>query len=405
MNDLRVLYAFGYVDESAGVVAFLKNKMVAELTAAGRTVGRIETVPTKPLVEERLDTEDFNLLIVREDLGPDKISSGSLKAWSQRYPNLQVILCVGDDKKGGEKLRRLVSSAPFYYNALYENDLTGSNIEKLLVASRTKEEAICYYGLEQKMEPKVEQNLPEADDRENKISYQQESIDLNEKKEGSIEVPDTEVLKDELEEAISAFEAMETEVFENKDFEAKEIEEDSLKVKEVSFDYEEMFSGDKLFGSSYKESKESDEEKILPDRGATSDKGTALENTQHLVQEDVKDLYKWEQSFTKESVEMLPESGKVLRVLDHNTMLLEMGQSPVLTQGKTLEDYKLLFVVKGTKGSFVDGKYRVGVKSFEGYAGSLLGPNTVIVEVPAYDLIENKLEGAECSIICISQLP
>ena len=53
----------------------------------------------------------------------------------------------------------------------------------------------------------------------------------------------------------------------------------------------------------------------------------------------------------------------------------------------------------------MDGKYRVGVKSFEGYAGSLLGPNTVIVEVPAYDLIENKLEGAECSIICISQLP
>ena len=117
----------------------------------------------------------------------------------------------------------------------------------------------------------------------------------------------------------------------------------------------------------------------------------------------MKDLYKWELSFTKEPIEMLPESGKVLRVLDHNTMLLEMSQSPVLTQGKTLEDYKFLFVVKGTKGGFVDGKYRVGVKSFEGYAGSLLGSNTMIVEVPAYDLIENKLEGTECSIICISQ--
>jgi len=68
-----------------------------------------------------------------------------------------------------------------------------------------------------------------------------------------------------------------------------------------------------------------------------------------------------------------------------------------------LEDYRLLFVVKGTKGSFVNGKYKVGVKSFEGYAGSLLGRQTVIVEIPEYDLIENKVEGADCSIVCIAQ--
>ena len=105
----------------------------------------------------------------------------------------------------------------------------------------------------------------------------------------------------------------------------------------------------------------------------------------------------------KENKPALPEDGYVLKVIDQNTMLLELDSTPTLPAGERMEDYKMLFIVKGTKGSYVDGQYRVGVKSFEGYPAQLLGKQTVIVEVPEYDLAKEKIEKAGVSIICIKQ--
>ena len=93
----------------------------------------------------------------------------------------------------------------------------------------------------------------------------------------------------------------------------------------------------------------------------------------------------------------------MLKVLDSNTMLMELSTESGFLSEKSMEDYKMFFVIRGTRGTFVDGKYKVGVKSFEGYAGRLIDKRMVLVETPGYDLIENRLENEECSIICIAQ--
>ena len=401
MNDLRIVYAFGYVDECAMVVDFLRSKMVAELTAIGKTVSRIEIVPTKLAVEELLDTGDFNLLIVREELQDERISSGSLKSWSQKYPNLPVILYVRNEKKGGEKLKRLLNTAPFYYNVLYENDLTGSNVMKLIKTSRTREEAICYYGLEQRMEKEDECLAAEA-----------EKTDVVEETVGATENPvipaEEDSLLEDLEETICEFDVLESDVIDANESDSRGVAEtNTVEVKPeepgISFDYEGMFSGNELFGEKNAEVEEMiEEEPLLKEVEIVVAEDPAENHKSELDDNGIK-MKEQEYLDVIENTCTLPENGKILRVLDRNTMLMELSQPPIFEAGKTLEDYKLLFVVKGTKGSFVNGKYKVGVKSFEGYAGSLLGRQTIIVEIPEYDLVENKVEGADCSIICIAQ--
>lgn len=414
MSDLKVLYAFSFKDANAVIVNFLKNKMMTELTAAGMPVDRIEMVRTKQQVEDLLDKEEFHLLIVKEQLGEDKISSGSIKGWSQRYPKLQVILCVGNDKKGGEKLNRLLNTAPFYYNALYENDLTGANVAKLLVCSRSKEEAACYYGLEQRVEEAEEKKQPPLENEKYTESSEEASKQDNEMEDG-LETGSASVTKEakisaeELEAAISGFDAMDAERFgEVHSAEEKSVSDGKADVgkeePEFKFDYEDMFSGKDLFGDLYKEKELVVEEEILTDGEDVVVVDVTPEDTNKTSPtEDEKMDRELEEVFTNDSLDILPEHGKVLKVFDNNTMLMELSPVPAFFNGKILEDYKMFFVIKGTKGRFVDGKYKVGVKSFDGYAGTLLGKQSVIVETPEYDLLEHKLEGAECNIIWMKQ--
>lgn len=412
MSDLKIVYAFSYRDANAVIVNFLKNKMVTELTAAGISVARIEMARTKLQVEDLLDTGEFHLLIVKEQLGEDKISSGSIKGWSQRYPDLQVILCVGNDKKGGEKLNRLLNAAPFYYDALYENDLTGDNVAKLLKSSRSKEDAICYYGLEQRVEEDVKMQSPLEDEmyteRSEEVTKQDDKI-KDEVESSSASVNDkADVSAEELEAVISGFDTVDVEMFEENSADVESSTDDEVGVinkdQEVNFDYSDMFSGNDLFGDFYKEKEVSLEEEILSDGEDVVVVDVIKEdrNKQTTSEEEKMDR-EIGGAIKTEALDILPEYGKVLKVFDSNTMLVELSPIPSLFDRETLEDYKMFFIVKGTKGSFVNGKYKVGVKGFEGYAGSMLGKQTIIVETPEYNLLEHKLEGAECSIIWMEQ--
>ena len=396
MNDLKILYAFGFKDEHAMIVGYLKTKMVTELSAASLSVSRIEAVRTKQEIEDMMNEDDFNLLIVKEQLDEDKISSGAIKSWTQRYPELKVILCVGNDKRGGEKLNRLLRTAPFYYDALYENDLTGSNVAKLLACSRSKEEAIHYYGLEERIEAEEEKQKP---------------IIVDEGK-AAPPVAGREVSPQELEDVISGFDAVEIEKTgkenskEDLSQERSACEEKREVAEETSkfiFDYSEMFSRNDLFGDSYMKKDLREEEEIMAavEDAVVVDVKSA--DSPNAVQEERKMHNRREDTFLNKPVDVFPEMGRVLKVLDSNTMLMELSTEPEFLSDKNMEDYKMFFVIRGTRGNFVDGKYKVGVKSFEGYAGRLIDNRMVLVETPGYDLIDNKLENEECSIICIEQ--
>ena len=151
MDGINVLYAFQYTTNISPLVGYLKNKLKKELLENGFAIGLFDTVNNKGALEELLESGKYNVLVCAEQLGEEKISSGSLKAWSQKFPDVKVILGVGKDKKGGEKLVRLINNAPFYYNAVYESDLTGEVVASLIKTGRTKEEAIVYYGLEKRL--------------------------------------------------------------------------------------------------------------------------------------------------------------------------------------------------------------------------------------------------------------
>lgn len=408
MNDFRIIYAFGYATNTASVVSFLRNKMLTEFRAIGRNVSKIEIVPTKSQVEALIETGEYNLLIVREDLNDERIGNGALKSWAQRYPDLPVILYVRGEKKGGEKLKRLVSSAPFYYNVLYENDLTGENVVKILTTPRTKEEAIMYYGLAGRMEPKEAKEVLSEVKEDAALSEESIEIPNKEAEADSIEEkkPEVDIVMEDFDEMISEFDSLEFEVVLPEEADVTEPEKkkevEVTKESEEATDYEELFSSNELFGFSKKE-----EEKVMeavlmvPEDKNVEEK--VLNNEDKSMEEHIKIIEVNTPFCETECSNVLPESGRVLRVLDHHMMLLELHKEFALEPGRFLEDYKMLFIVKGTKGSFVNGKYKVGVKSFEGYAGSLLGKQMLIVEVPEYDLFEQKLEGSECSIICTVQ--
>lgn len=428
MDDLKVLYALNFKDANAVIVSFIKNKMLSEMKAAGVGVGKIEMVRTKQQIEAMLDAEQYDLLITKEQLGEDKISSGSIKGWSQRYPNLKVILSVGTDKKGGEKLLRLLTSPPFYTNALYENDLTGENVGKLIREPRTKEVAIVYYGLEKRFVAEQEEAAAElkAEDAEKEVvtatpeRAEEKPVIGNEAPTEEIKgveapVEEVPVSAQELEDLVAGFDDLEMEKMPdeviNQPVEEKAVEEPVKPQEEesVGFDFESMFSGKEFFAGAVSEPevvfKASEEEEgvnkavDLP----VAEEVEVAPVEENKQEESVRMIQGLEDCFATKAEGVLPDEGKVLKVFDHNTMLVELSPVPVLPEDKTMEDYKIFFVVKGTRGGFVGGKYKVGVKSFEGYPGSLLGKQTVIVEVPEYDLVENKLEGASCGLIFIEQ--
>ena len=423
MKEVNVLYAFTYKDQNTAIVSYIKKKMETELSSAGVTVLSIETVKSKDQIEEKLDTGKYNVLICKEQLGEEKISSGSLKVWGNRYPEVAVILNVSNDKKGGEKLVKFLSSTPSYYNVLYDNDLTGENVAKLLNYPRTKEEAIVYYGLENRLteQPKASgtvmevKSIPvtamEREEEGNKENFPEEEV---------IE----EITKEEFDKVVSGFEAVDFDekVFGNGAKEKPEILDADTNTLEdengKEVDFATMFDGKDLFEEVEKEHETNikvmneDRKKEVQKHGdnPVEDKETPTpmkakkvgEKSSTANQNDIGDN---DMDFTVRQMDGItfPDTANVLKVFDQNTMLVKLLCAPVLPKDKTMEDYKLLFVVKGTRGGFVNGKYRVGVKSFEGYPGKPIGKQTVIVEVPEYDLIENALEGAYCSLIFLEQ--
>ena len=105
----------------------------------------------------------------------------------------------------------------------------------------------------------------------------------------------------------------------------------------------------------------------------------------------------------QEKEDNYPENGVIRKVVDYNTMIFEFHGSLTIAPDKSLEDYKIVFFIKGMKGNFVNGRYKVGIRSFDGYPAKMLGINTLIVEVPEYDLIKNGAEMQECTIIFSEQ--
>lgn len=385
MDGINVLYAFQYTASNGNLVDYLKNKLKKELLESGFGIGLFDTTNNKELVEEQLETGKYNVLVCAEQLGEEKISSASLKAWSQKYPDLKVILGVGKEKKGGEKLLRLLTSAPFYYDAVYEGDLTGDVIASLIKKSRTREEAISYYGLETRIGD----------------TKKEEKVTSSIEEKAPEKIVEAEVItEEEFEKEVAKFGEL--------DFDEKVLQvEEEKKETEASFDYGAMFGGmsekakeNPLFEE---DNEDSDFIKGLTELEKRVDEKIQAEKGGMKVEEKLADgLLKAVQTIPQKGV-VLPEAGTVLKIFDHNTMLFNLDQELILPFGEDVEDYKIFFVVKGTKGGYVNGKYKVGVKSFEGYPGSLLGKSALMVEVPEFDLIQNQMNQKACSVLFIKQ--
>lgn len=78
------------------------------------------------------------------------ISVSKIRRWTGNYPDMEIILVISPDKKGGVKLQKLFDEG--YYNALYSTDLNCRNIVSIMRYGRNPEIVYSYYGLD-KAEP------------------------------------------------------------------------------------------------------------------------------------------------------------------------------------------------------------------------------------------------------------
>ena len=78
--------------------------------------------------------------------------------------------------------------------------------------------------------------------------------------------------------------------------------------------------------------------------------------------------------------------GTVITLYDDNTMLVEFSSLSFVGNGKSIDDYKFVFLFIG-KGMFENGRYKKGSVSITGYGGCVVADNCVVVEVPSGGLL------------------
>jgi hypothetical protein len=98
-------------------------------------------------VEKALQEKPYDVLVLREDLVPNKLVSVKfLDSISDKHPELNIIFVVDDEHQSDKYIIDIYSLG--IYNILYREDLTLGNVVGLIEISRKKFEAKIYLELE-----------------------------------------------------------------------------------------------------------------------------------------------------------------------------------------------------------------------------------------------------------------
>jgi len=187
MSEMVINLLIGTKDSSVSEV--FAKKLSAELSAEGIiSVGMVDIAVTRNKLTEGIQGSNYDVVICSEEIGDAKVGTGSIRNWMGQNPNVRIILVMNDEKRGGDKVKSFLTDIQ-YYDALFLSDFTTETISRLLQNSRTRAEAIDYYGIEAD-EVFQEENGNEPVDE----SYDGEGDDLLDELLGSI---NENVVKDE----------------------------------------------------------------------------------------------------------------------------------------------------------------------------------------------------------------
>jgi len=159
MSEMVINVLIGTKDSSVSEV--FAKKLSAELSAEGIVkVGMADIAVTRNKITEGIQGNRYDVVICSEEIGDAKVGTGSIRKWMGQNPNVRIILVMNDEKRGGDKVKSFLTDIQ-YYDALFLSDFTTETIGRLLQKSRTRTEAVDYYGIEADEVPWEEEgNLP-----------------------------------------------------------------------------------------------------------------------------------------------------------------------------------------------------------------------------------------------------
>lgn len=124
-----------------------KNAFKANLEGVDDlTVGKVELVHDKDLMDEAVSSGEFDVFVCKESVDGINYGCGSIEKWQRLNPNIRIILVMAETKKGGKGLYRMFTNG--YYDAMYNKDFTDNELfSRLILHGRSEEDAFDYYGV------------------------------------------------------------------------------------------------------------------------------------------------------------------------------------------------------------------------------------------------------------------
>lgn len=420
MKSLNFLLAVKKKNSDERALRTLKDKMVAEINAQGKfLVGRFDFVFDRNKLNEHIASGTYDVVLCKEILGTENIGVGSIRSWAEEMPQVKIILLVGNERKGNIKLIHLIQRVK-YTNALYDEDLNGENVVRLVEEGRSLEEAVIYYGIENSEEIK-QMGIVKGTDKDSDIQEVQKEEPKREERASVIE----EFVPEELEDAIEAFSDFD-EFYEDEGEkeEAKELEE-FFAEKEMAFDFgkqenvekpgtEENVSFDFLNTAPENKVETPAEENMVKEAETAASQETPWNVSWQQASEEedeneikMETVPSWEVSVAgglmvgtvKE--EIVAARGYITKVVDYDSVLLEFDNGKEIA-GLDMQAYRLMVRIKsGRRGGFENGRYRSANVSLEAYVEYMAGRQTAMLAVMDFDCDLNRevLENKKCDVI------
>jgi len=95
---------------------------------------------------KKLEEDNFDILILKEDLEGDSIKTQYLDNMTDQFPNLRIIFIANDEHERDEYIRKLFNLV--IYDILFKEDLTLSNLSELIEEPRNKINAKIYLDID-----------------------------------------------------------------------------------------------------------------------------------------------------------------------------------------------------------------------------------------------------------------
>jgi hypothetical protein len=113
---------------------------------------------------KKLEEEEFDILILKEDLEGDSIKTQYLDNMTDQFPNLRIIFIANDEHERDSYIRKLFNLV--IYDILFKEDLTLSNLSELIEEPRNKINAKIYLDIDSVETVKEEDNMSIIPDEE-----------------------------------------------------------------------------------------------------------------------------------------------------------------------------------------------------------------------------------------------